>query len=247
MYFLAFVTIYLLLLWRMKKGENFLEINRRNLLDFMLFSILGVIIGGRMGYVLYDFEYFWNNPLLIFSPYDFSQDVWIGIYGMSFHGGLLGVLLATLIFARKNKVNFWELADFAIPAIPAGYFFGRIGNFLNLELFGKKTNLFWGINFGDGILRHPTQIYEALSEGLILFLFLWFFRNSSKFKNKFIFIYLVGYAFFRVLIDFLREPDGIYGYVGFFSVSQFFTLVMLAIGIGGIILKNYCKDDRISG
>jgi phosphatidylglycerol:prolipoprotein diacylglycerol transferase len=185
------------------------KIQNSTVIDFLMYAFIGLIAGARLGYVLfYNLNYFISSPLAIISPFDSSGN-FVGIFGMSYFGGLIGIVIATIIFCRKNKIDFWQWADFAVPAIPAGYFFGRIGNFLNGELFGKATDHFWGMYFGDGILRHPTQLYEAALEGLLLFLILWYLRNKSKFPGYLLAIYLFGYGIIRFFIEFLREPEGV--------------------------------------
>lgn len=212
MYLIAFAVVYFLLNWRIKKGES--SFNKDLIVDVVFYSVLGVIIGGRLGYVVfYNLPYFINNPLEIFLPVQNTGDGLIitGFYGMSFFGGLIGVALGLYILIKKNKISFWKLADFIIPAIPAGYFFGRIGNFLNGELYGRATDKFWGMYFPSDplrLLRHPSQLYEAFFEGIVLFIILWVIRNkfADKFGYKLVF-YLFGYGFFRFFIEFFREPD----------------------------------------
>jgi phosphatidylglycerol:prolipoprotein diacylglycerol transferase len=199
--------------------------------DFLIYAIVGLLIGARLGYVFfYNFSYFWENPILIISPYDFNSGIYTGISGMSYFGGLIGIFLATLIFVRKNKLDFWQWADFVIPAVPAGYFFGRIGNFLNGELYGRATAKFWGMYFPGGgeILRHPSQIYEAFFEGIILFVILWTLRDRSKFPSYLFCFYLFGYGLFRILIEFFREPDAQSDlYLGFLTLGQIFSLGLI--------------------
>ncbi|HBR71692.1 MAG TPA: prolipoprotein diacylglyceryl transferase, partial [Candidatus Moranbacteria bacterium] len=140
--------------------------------NLFFYLTAGALIGGRLGYVLfYSFPYYLNNPLEIFFPIKITDYglLFTGYYGLSYFGGLVGAVLAGYFFSRKRRINFWQLADFVALAIPMGYFFGRIGNFLNGELYGRPTNMFWGMNFGDGLLRHPSQLYEAFFEGLVLF------------------------------------------------------------------------------
>jgi len=226
MYIAAFLTVYLLLRWRIRKREYpqglpVIGYGLQMLLeDFILYSFLGVVIGARLGYILfYDLSYYWNNPVAIISPFDATGE-FIGIYGMSYHGGLIGVLAAVWIFCRKNKIEFWPWADFAVPAIPAGFFFGRIGNFLNGELYGRITTEPWGMYFpaGGEMLRHPSQLYEAFFEGLLLFLILWSLRNGIGYKNKMFpvpcfALYLFLYGSFRFFLEFFREPDPQLGFV----------------------------------
>jgi len=239
MYLVGFVAVYGLLLWRIKKKEG--DWSKENIREFLWNAFLGAIIGGRLGYVLfYNLPFYWENPLAIISPFD-QQGQWTGIYGMSYHGGLIGALLAALFFSRKNKLNFFSWADFIVPAVPAGYFFGRLGNFLNGELFGRITQKSWGMYFpGETLLRHPSQLYEAFFEGIILFLILWILRNGIKYKNRLLYVpgfilYVLGYAFFRFGIEFFRQPDEQIGLLfSFLTLGQFFSLLMAAFSLAAL-------------
>lgn len=264
MYLAGFATVYFLLAYRIKKEEiNFVP---KNILqDLTLYLAAGLIIGARFGYVLfYNFSYYLQNPWEIISP--FSDAGITGISGMSYHGGLIGAIIAGIIFVNRRKlnphtkgqdkninnnslsanhnkksfgvgVNFWKLADFLASAIPAGYFFGRVGNFLNGELYGRATDMPWGMYFTDGILRHPSQLYEAFFEGLVLFLVLWTLRNGIKYRNKMFHVscfmlYVVGYSFFRFFIEFFREPDPQIGLVaGYLTMGQVLSIIMLISAI----------------
>ncbi len=230
-YLIAFLTIYLLLRWRIKKEEG---INKKILLldELMLSGIVGLLIGARVGYVLfYDLGSFFENPFSLFWP--FSEDGF-GLSGMSFHGGLLGVLLAVYLFCRKKNISFWDLADFIIPAVPLGYFFGRVGNFLNGELFGRETDALWGMIFPtdpEKLVRHPSQLYEAIGEGLLIFAILWPLRNHPRLKHKFFGLYLILYGLVRFIIEFVRQPDLHLGFVLFnLTMGQILSLIMVIAG-----------------
>jgi len=238
MYLVAFATVYFLLSHRIRKKENLFEINKCQLTNLLIYLILGLLVGARLGYVLfYDLNYFISHPLEIISPVQITNYKLqiTGIFGMSYFGGLIGVILAGWIYARRQKINFWQLADFAVPAIPAGYFFGRLGNFLNGELFGRVTNVPWGMYFpadSSGMLRHPSQLYEALLEGAVLFLVLWHFRNSSWLKGRILPVYLLGYAIFRFGCEFFREPDPQTGFIlGIFTYGQFLSVILFLSAI----------------
>ena len=236
MYLVGFLVVFVLLQRRLKKGEGKISLSRENLLDLLFVCFLGAVIGGRLGYVFfYNFPFYLAHPLAIISPFDSASGELVGIYGMSYHGGLFGALIAGWIFAKKNKLNFWWLSDFVIPAIPAGYFFGRIGNFLNGELYGRVTNGWWGMYFPSDdlrILRHPSQLYEALLEGLALFLFFWFFRNKKSWQGSFLALYLIGYSSMRFSGEFFREPDAQFGFIfGNFTLGQIFSLAMFFCGV----------------
>ncbi|MFA6159636.1 MAG: prolipoprotein diacylglyceryl transferase [Parcubacteria group bacterium] len=246
MYLTGFLTVYFLLKYRIRKKENNFFFDISKLEDLLLYSFFGLIIGARLGYVLfYNFSYYLNNPLAIISPYDPGTHQFVGIYGMSYHGGLIGVILFSYIFSQRNKLNFFSLANFVVPAIPVGYFFGRVGNFLNGELYGRATQKFWGMYFPSdalGLLRHPSQLYEAFSEGIILFFILWFLRNNKKAKDRMLGLYLVGYAMCRISVEFFREPDEQIGYIfSFLTLGQIFSLIMLSIGISIIFLGKKTK------
>lgn len=208
MYITGFLVVYLLL----KNRTN----DKNLVLDFLVYSFIGLIVGARIGYVLfYNFDYFKISPLTIFSPFD-SEGKFVGIFGMSYHGGLIGVIISSIIFSKLHKISFFQWADFVVPAIPAGYFFGRIGNFLNGELYGKATNCFWGMYFRaypSGVLRHPTQLYEAFLEGILIFLILWPLRNKAIFSGQLLCVYIFSYGVVRFFLEFFREQerDAIYG------------------------------------
>jgi len=179
--------------------------NQAQIDDLILWVTLGVILGGRLGYVLfYQPEIIWKEPAQIVK-------IWEG--GMSFHGGLLGVLVAMVFFARANRIDLIKLADLAAPAVPFGLFFGRIANFINGELWGRPTELPWGVVFpgsGDGYARHPSQLYEALLEGLVLFILLRWATHSRLWLQRrgvVVGLFLTGYGLFRLLLENVREPD----------------------------------------
>jgi phosphatidylglycerol---prolipoprotein diacylglyceryl transferase len=238
MYLVAFAVVYSLLAYRIRKKENLFEINKYQLEDLLIYLIIGLLIGARLGYVIfYNLPYYISNPLEIFLPVQvtgFGLRV-TGFYGMSYYGGLIGVILAGWIFAKRKRVNFWQLADFVIPAIPAGYFFGRVGNFFNGELYGRATNVFWGMYFPTdswGFLRHPSQLYEAFFEGLALFIILWSLRNKLQAKSYELCVYLFGYGFFRFFIEFFRQPDPQIGLISnFFTLGQVFSLIMMVLSL----------------
>lgn len=248
-YLVGFIVVYLLLRWRIKRDNSRIKIPNQisihqpgdksqiiKLIDsFFIYAIVGLLIGARLGYVLfYNFSYFFRNPLAIVSPYDFSAGIYTGISGMSYFGGLIGIAIAAYLFIRRRKLDFWQWADFVIPAIPAGYFFGRIGNFLNGELYGRATAKFWGMYFpgGGGVLRHPSQLYEAIGEGIILFVILWNLRNSSKFPGYLFSFYFFGYGILRFGIEFFREPDGQASvFFGFLTLGQIFSLGLMIFSL----------------
>lgn len=234
MYLVAFGITYQLLLYRLKTEEY--EYSKELIQNFFLYAILGVIVGGRLGYVLfYDPGFFLEHPLSIINPFDLSDGFrFVGLLGMSYHGGLLGVVLGASLFCYKNKVNFWRFADLLSPAIPLGYTFGRIGNFLNGELYGRVTSVTWGMYFPldpEGQLRHPSQLYEAFFEGLFLFFVLWSLRKSRPFSGFHFGLYLVAYGTVRFFIEYTREPnEGLGAVLQYFSMGQVLCAAMVLFG-----------------
>lgn len=241
MYLVAFGLAYLLVSYRIRK-ENY-EFTTGTIQDYFIWAILGVILGGRLGYVLfYNFDYYMAHPLEIFLPFDFSDGIrFTGISGMSYHGGLVGFLAATVLFCRKAKISFWRFTDLLVPVIPLGYTFGRIGNFINGELYGRATDMPWGMYFPDdreGLLRHPSQLYEAFFEGIVLFALLWFIRKKRPFEGFLAALYLIGYGFARFFIEFAREPDAHLGFVlGPFSMGQVLCFIMIISGVAVWIVR----------
>lgn len=248
MYLLAFTTVYLLALHRLKKEK--IEFSKDLIQNYLLWMIFAVLIGGRLGYVLfYNFKYYLQNPLEIFLPFDITNAFqYIGIYGMSYHGGLSGVLLASAGFCRKYKIDFWRLADFFSPIIPLGYTFGRLGNFINGELYGRITDFPLGMYFPSAPahqLRHPSQLYEAFFEGIFLFLILWNIRKKKLFNSFQFCLYLMSYGGVRFLIEFFRQPDPQLGFVlGPLSMGQILCLGMILTGGIVLIIKGYFSLDR---
>ncbi|OPY13915.1 MAG: Prolipoprotein diacylglyceryl transferase [Syntrophus sp. PtaB.Bin138] len=236
MYLVAFFLTYVLVMYRIRK-ERF-SYSSETIQDLLLWTILGLIVGARLGYVLfYNFSYYLSHPLEILLPFEFSGGIrFVGISGMSYHGGAIGVLLATLIFCRKRAISFWNILELFSPAVPLGYTFGRIGNFINGELYGRMTDVPWGMYFPlDSLhqLRHPSQLYEAFFEGLVLFAVLWSIRRRSPFDGFLFAAYLFGYGFVRFFIEFFREPDVQLGLIfgGVFTMGQALCLLMMAAGV----------------
>ena len=235
MYLAAFACTYALVTYRIRR-EGY-PYSAELIQDYFVWAILGVILGGRLGYVLfYNFAYYLRHPLEILFPFTFAEGGlrFIGISGMSFHGGALAVLVASLLFCRRRGIDFWRFADLFCPAIPLGYTFGRIGNFINGELYGRVTDVPWGMFFPldpTHRLRHPSQLYEAFFEGIVLFAVLWVIRRRSPFPGALFALYLMGYGLARFIIEFVREPDAQLGFVlGPLSMGQLLSLFMVAGG-----------------
>ena len=211
---------------------------KENFDDYLTYLILGIIIGGRLGYVFfYNFGYYSQNLNEIIM-------IWQG--GMSFHGGLLGVILATFLFAKKNNHNPFEYLDVVALVSPIGIFFGRIANYINSELYGIETKMPWAVKFikVDDLSRHPSQLYEAALEGLILFIILLYFRYKGflKIPGTISGIFLIFYSFFRFIVEFFRVPDEQLGYLFFnLTMGQIISLIFFIIGIYLIFKKNEIK------
>ncbi len=225
MYLVGFAAAWGLGLRRIAKGVA--PITRAQFDDLIFYAVLGVILGGRLGYVLfYKPGHYAANPLEIFA-------VWQG--GMSFHGGMLGVLAAMGWFAWRNRVDFWRLTDFAAPLCPLGIAAGRLGNFINGELWGRVTELPWGMVFrgaGDAP-RHPSQLYEFALEGIALFLLLWWYSSKPRARGEVSALFLIGYGTFRFLAEFGREPDSFLGLLALgLSMGQWLSAPMILVGIG---------------
>ena len=200
--------------------------NMQMLDDALFFGALGVILGGRLGYVLfYQFGDFIQHPLEIFA-------VWQG--GMSFHGGFLGVLVAMWFFARKYHLKWLQIMDFIAPLVPIGLGAGRMGNFINGELWGRVTNAQWGMVFPkvDNLLRHPSQLYEFGLEGIVLFSALWLYSSKPRETGAISALFLIVYGSFRFIVEFTREPDGFLGLLSMgLSMGQWLSLPMVLLGI----------------
>ena len=244
MYIMAFGLTYVLVRQRVRHETRFQSISLAQIQDLLTVMILGVIVGGRLGYVLfYNLRYYLANPLEIVLPFRFDGGIqFTGIAGMSFHGGLIGVLLATWIYVRRHGPDYREVADLFAPAVPLGYAFGRLGNFINGELYGRVTTAPIGMHFplapGPG-LRHPSQLYEAFFEGLVLFAVLWGLRRRSLPRGAMLALYLVGYGVVRFVLEYFRQPDAHLGFVWMrFSMGQ---LLCLAMAGAGLVLYLYYR------
>jgi len=202
--------------------------------DLITYLIIGIILGGRLGYIIfYNLEYYLDNFFEILM-------IWNG--GMSFHGGLIGVILATTIFSKKHKINSYIFLDLIALVAPIGLFLGRIANFINSELYGRETDVFWSVKFVaiDNISRHPSQIYEAIFEGLILFFLLNHFAKKDSFKNPGLIssMFLIFYSFFRFILEFFRAPDYQIGYLIYqLTLGQFISIVFFSLGISLYLKK----------
>ena len=254
-YALSYIVGFMLFLWlgRRRIAQGNTLFTREMLDDFLTWGILGVIIGGRLGYVLfYKFSTYIDHPLDIFK-------VWEG--GMSFHGGFLGVLAAMWLFSRKHKISFLKTMDFVAPLVPLGLASGRIGNFINGELWGRVTdiNAFWAMGFPQAhyedveaaahnplwaewlqqyamLPRHPSQLYQFALEGICLFIVLWIFSKKTRPDGQVASLFLAGYGFFRVLAEFARQPDDYLGLLTLgLSMGQWLSVPMIVLGAIGFV------------
>ena len=228
MYLVGFAAAWWLGKVRAKRPDS--GWNPAEIGDLIFYAALGVVLGGRLGYTFfYGFDNFLANPLSIFR-------IWEG--GMSFHGGLLGVLVAMWLYGRKTGRGFFQVTDFIAPLVPVGLGAGRIGNFINGELWGKPTDLPWGMVFpGAGDLpRHPSMLYEALLEGLVLFVILWWFSVKPRPVRAVSGLFLLCYGLFRFAVEFVRLPDAHIGYIAFGWLTQGQLLSLPMILLGALLL-----------
>lgn len=225
MYLIAFVAFWWLGQRRARRDDY--PITPGQVSDFLFYGALGVILGGRIGYMLfYGFSGVVADPLSILR-------VWEG--GMSYHGGMLGVFVAIALYARKLGTGFFNLSDFVAPLVPLGLMVGRIGNFLNGELWGRQTDLPWAMVFpaSDGVARHPSQLYQAGLEGLLLFVILWVYSARPRPTAATSGLFLIGYGVLRFVVEFAREPDAHLGFVAldWMSMGQLLSVPMVIIGV----------------
>ena len=225
MYLLAFTAFWWLGTRRARRTDY--PIQSDQVSDFLFYGAMGVILGGRIGYVLfYGMENLLRDPLSLFR-------VWEG--GMSYHGGMLGVFVGIALYARKLGTGFFNLSDFVAPLVPLGLFFGRIGNFINGELWGRPTDVPWGMVFPhvDHLARHPSSLYQAALEGLTLFAILWIYSSRPRPTAAVSGLFLIGYGVFRFLVEFVRQPDAQLGFVAlnWMSMGQLLSLPMIIAGI----------------
>ena len=213
---------------RLRSRKPWSPVNEEQVGDLLFYLALGVILGGRFGYVIfYNFDVFLADPLWLLR-------VWEG--GMSFHGGLLGVMLGMWWYGRKIAAGFWRMTDFVAPLVPVGLGAGRIGNFVNGELWGKPTDVPWGMVFPqapDALARHPSQLYQFALEGVLLFIILWWFSAKPRPRMAVSGLFLICYSVFRFAVELVREPDAQLGYVAFnwLTMGQALSLPMAVAGL----------------
>jgi phosphatidylglycerol:prolipoprotein diacylglycerol transferase len=224
MYLVGFVAAWKLGVYRAKDSDIW---TRKQVEDLIFYGALGVVLGGRIGYTLfYNFSTFIEDPISIFY-------IWKG--GMSFHGGLLGVITAFYLFARNNAMTFFQVSDFMAPMVPIGLGAGRIGNFINKELIGRpiEASMPWAMDYGDHIARHPSSLYQALTEGLLLFLIIWIYSSRNRPMMAVSAVFVMSYGCFRFITEFFRTPDAQIGFLAFdwLTMGQLLSLPMILLGM----------------
>ena len=229
MYVLSFIATYFII--RSEAVRKKLSLTSDDVADLVFYGAMGVVLGGRTGYILfYNLRFYLANPLKLFA-------VWEG--GMSFHGGFIGVVLAFWLYAHRKKIPFLALSDMAALCAPVGLGLGRIGNFINGELYGRPTDAPWGMIFpgSDGVPRHPSQLYEAFLEGVVLFFIVRFVSKKTNVNGVASFTACAGYGLFRFVVEFFRQPDAQIGFFfGLFSMGQLLSLPMFIGGLVAVLL-----------
>lgn len=237
MYLLGFLAAWAL--GRYRAGRPGSGWNPEMVDDLITYCVVGVVLGGRLGYVLfYDLSFYMQNP-------GHLVQIWNG--GMSFHGGLLGVIACFWLFARKHGLSIFDIGDFASPLVAPGIFFGRIGNFINGELWGRHTTSSWGMVFPDGgpFPRHPSQLYEAALEGLLMFVLLWVYSGRRPPRRCVSGMFLILYGMFRFSVEFFREPDAHLGFVAldWLTMGMLLCVPMVMLGVY-LYLRGIRLDER---
>ncbi len=231
MYFFGFVASYLLVRYQVKKKR--IPMSGQEIDSLYTYIILGLLIGARLGYVL-----FYNLSSYLANPLDVLE-VWHG--GMSFHGGLIGVVVSGILFCRKYKRDFWQVADLVVVTAPIGLGLGRLGNFINGELYGRVTDVPWAMVFPSGgpLPRHPSELYEFLLEGVVLFAVLWRLKDRAFVTGTMTALFIILYGVFRIFVEFFREPDPQLGFIlGPFTMGQLLSGVMVLFGAGLFYYRN---------
>src|SRR5688500_16859578 len=229
MYLVGFALIWVLGRWRIRKQPDPVW-TEKDLGDALFYGILGTILGGRLGYVLfYKFGDYLSEPWKMLY-------VWEG--GMSFHGGMLGVIFALWLFARSRKQDWLRITDFIAPLVPLGLGAGRLGNFINAELWGRPSDVPWAVVFPrvDALPRHPSQLYEFVLEGLVLFVLLWWFSAKPRPRAAVSGLFLTAYGAFRFIVEFTREPDRFLGILALgLTMGQWLSIPMIVVGVGMLV------------
>ncbi|MDD2865339.1 MAG: prolipoprotein diacylglyceryl transferase [Methylococcales bacterium] len=238
MYLIGFAAVYLLGQYRAKQAWS--PIKPEAIEDLVTYGAMGVILGGRIGYILfYNFGQFLDNPLVLFK-------IWQG--GMSFHGGMLGVFAAMAWFAKKQNCTLWQLTDLIAPIAPIGLGAGRLGNFINSELWGRPTDVPWAMIFPNGgyVARHPSQLYEAFLEGFVLFVIVWLYTQKPRPTMAATGLAVMCYGCFRFFVEFYRLPDAHLGYLAldWVTMGQILSTPMIVIG-AALMVFAYKRETKI--
>jgi len=238
MYILGFLSAYFII--KSQANKRALQISSETLSDIVFSIALGIVLGGRAGYILfYNLSWYLSHPLKVFA-------VWEG--GMSFHGGIVGAIISGIYIVRKKQLDFWLMADICALTVPVGLGLGRIGNFINGELYGRVTDHPWGIVFpsGGNLPRHPSQLYEAFLEGVVLLLLVWGVNRTSPPKGVVFWTVICGYGFFRFMVEFVREPDQQLGFLwGGATMGQLLSLPMFVLG-AAMIIRGYWRQNSLN-
>ncbi len=233
MYVLALVSALYIAKSIVKRDK--LAIEQKQLDDYFIYIEIGIILGARLGYILFydtNTSYYLLHPWQMFNPFDANGD-FVGIRGMSYHGAVIGWFLGSLYYHKRHKeVSFGVIMDVVALAVPVGYMFGRIGNFLNKELIGRMTDVPWGI-YVDGVMRHPSQLYEAILEGLVVFLVIYMYRRYKRFNGELILLYGFVYGLMRFVAEFWRQPDVQLGFLfgGWLTMGQILSAMMMTAAV----------------
>lgn len=235
MYLLGFIAAYALGRWRAKRADTPLQPDQIG--DALFEAAIGVIVGGRLGYVMfYQTAALWHDPWMLFR-------IWEG--GMSFHGGLCGVVLAMAWYARRHDISWFAMMDFVAPLVPIGLGLGRLGNFINGELWGRVTTVPWGMVFPSGgpLMRHPSQLYEFFLEGVVLFCVVWWYSSKPRVAPRVSAVFLLGYGLFRIVAECFRQPDGQLGFLafGWLTMGQLLSIPMVLLAVL-VLLKTKTKE-----
>jgi phosphatidylglycerol:prolipoprotein diacylglycerol transferase len=244
MYVLALISALYVAKSVVKRDK--LPVKQKNLDDYFIYIEIGIILGARLGYILFydpNTSYYLTHPWQMFNPFS-REGEFVGIRGMSYHGAIIGWFLGSLYYHKRHpKVSFGVIMDVVALAVPVGYMFGRIGNFLNKELIGRTTDLPWGI-YIDGVLRHPSQIYEAILEGLVVFVLIYVYRNHKRFNGELILLYGFAYGLMRFTAEFWRQPDPQLGFLfgGWMTMGQLLSAMMM---LTSVVLWSYFNKKLV--
>jgi phosphatidylglycerol---prolipoprotein diacylglyceryl transferase len=247
MYLVAFAIVYYLIQYRIRTEK--INISFETVQDFFPWLIISLLLGARLGDVfIYDWAYFQNHLSQIFLPFDIENHwQYIGIYGMSYFGGLVGIILALWIFCRAKKIPLLEFSDLFAPVVPLAYTFGRLGNFINGELYGRVTTVPWGMYFPMDILgqlRHPSQLYELFLEGILLFAILWNLRKHKFPVGYLTAFYFIGYGLARADAEFFRQPDNNWFFLSL-TIGQWFSVGIITLGFFLIIKNRAARQEAL--